>query len=61
MISIIFQEYDSWEDSTWRSKSPTRIMPRETYKSSQHHLWRGNTTLIPEHTELFVYLSILLT
>ncbi|KAF5932050.1 hypothetical protein HYC85_028221 [Camellia sinensis] len=28
------------EDSTWRSNSPTRIVPRGTYKSSQHHLRR---------------------
>ena len=31
-MSIIFQQYASYEDSTWRNKSPTEIVPHETYK-----------------------------
>ncbi|KAF5961643.1 hypothetical protein HYC85_002852 [Camellia sinensis] len=40
------------EDSTWRNKSPTRIVLCRTYKSSQHHLWRELLSLQNDDVKL---------
>ncbi|KAF5936695.1 hypothetical protein HYC85_024201 [Camellia sinensis] len=49
------------EDSEWRSTSPTRIVPLETYKSSQASPWRREENIThnfaSEYTELCLFVK----